>query len=171
RRMAEVMGERDGLRQVFVEAQGAGDGARDLRDFQRVGQAGAIVVFFRVYENLRFMFQAAEGFGVEDAVAVALKGRADRVGRFGALAPSRLGGFCGPGSQEVPLPLFLSFTRCRHRRKHHFLAHTLRSGYRMTRRNVNVICWPARRLWADSCNPGRLSTSCAIPTSMPQIFW
>ena len=42
RGMPEIVRERDGFRQVFVEPQGAGQRPGDLRDFQRVGQAGAV---------------------------------------------------------------------------------------------------------------------------------
>ena len=44
RRMAEVVRQGDGLGQVFVEAELPGDGAADLGDFQRVRQAGAVMV-------------------------------------------------------------------------------------------------------------------------------
>ena len=37
-RVAEVVCQGDGLDQIFVQAQRAGDGAADLRDFQRMGQ-------------------------------------------------------------------------------------------------------------------------------------
>jgi len=41
RRMAKVVGQRQRLRQILVEPQGAGDGAGDLRHLDRVGQPGA----------------------------------------------------------------------------------------------------------------------------------
>ena len=55
RRVAQVMAERDGLGQILIEAQRPGDGARDLADFQRVGQAGAVMVAFRREKDLRFL--------------------------------------------------------------------------------------------------------------------
>ena len=70
--MAEVVRERDGLGEVFVEPQGAGDAAGDGGDFYRVREACAEVVARAVEEDLRLVFEAAEGARVDDAVAIAL---------------------------------------------------------------------------------------------------
>ena len=51
RGVAEVMGERDGFREVFIEAEGAGDGARDLCHFNGVRKAGGEVVAHRGDED------------------------------------------------------------------------------------------------------------------------
>jgi hypothetical protein len=63
-----------------------GDGTRDLRDFDGVGQAIAKVVGVAAGENLGLRFQTAEGAGVNDSVAVALKIVAVGMGRFGMAA-------------------------------------------------------------------------------------
>ena len=42
--VAKIVAEGDGLGQVLVEVQGAGDGARDLHHLQCVRQAGAEVI-------------------------------------------------------------------------------------------------------------------------------
>ena len=42
--MADVVGQRQGLGQFRIEAQVCGEGAGDLRDFKRVGEAAAEVV-------------------------------------------------------------------------------------------------------------------------------
>ena len=42
--MSQIVPQRDRLRQVFVEGEGARDGAGDLRHVQRVGQAGDVVI-------------------------------------------------------------------------------------------------------------------------------
>ena len=42
--MAQVVAQGDGLGQILVQPQGASDGAGDLRDLQRVGQPGAVMV-------------------------------------------------------------------------------------------------------------------------------
>ena len=73
-RVTQVVRQADGLDQILVAAQGAGDGATDLRDFDGVRETGAIVIAFVVDEDLRLVFQAAEGGGVNDAVAVTLEG-------------------------------------------------------------------------------------------------
>ena len=87
--MAQVVGQADGFDQVFVGAQGDGDGAPDLGHFQGVGQAGAVVIALVVDEHLGFVFQAAEGGGVQDAVAVALEGGAEGGFVFGEFAAAR----------------------------------------------------------------------------------
>ncbi len=71
RRVTEVVGQGDGLGQVVVQPQGLGDGAGDLRHFQRMGEARAEVVALVRHEHLGLFLQAAEGRGVDDAVAVA----------------------------------------------------------------------------------------------------
>ena len=53
--MAQIVAERDGLGQVLIQAQCAGNCACDLRDLQRMGQAGAVVVAFRGQKDLCFL--------------------------------------------------------------------------------------------------------------------
>ncbi len=72
RRMAEIVGEGDGLGQVLVEAQAARHRARDLGDLQAVGEARAEEIPFVVDEHLRLVLEPTEGAGMDDAVAVAL---------------------------------------------------------------------------------------------------
>ena len=76
RRMAEVVGERDGLGEIGVEAHRRGERAGDLRHLQRVGQPGAVLVALVGDEHLGLLLQAPERRGVDDAVAVAGEGRA-----------------------------------------------------------------------------------------------
>jgi hypothetical protein len=101
--VAEIMGQRQGLGEVLVEHQLAGDGAGDLRHLQAVCEAGAVEVALVVHEDLGLVLQAAEGGGVHDAVAVALPGGA--AGGFGLGVEAAAGGFgahrpggegCGP---------------------------------------------------------------------------
>ena len=105
-RVAQVMRQADGLGQVFVQAQGAGDGAGDLRHLQRVGQPGAVEVALRREEDLRFLLEAAERLAVDHAVPVALEHRADGVLRLrsgpapACIAEGR------PGGKGQPLDLF-----------------------------------------------------------------
>ena len=70
--VSEVVAEGDGFGEVFVEVQGARDGAGNLADFEGVGQAGNIVVAEGRDEYLGLVLEAAECLAVEDAVAVAL---------------------------------------------------------------------------------------------------
>ena len=82
RRVAEVVGQREGLDQVFVQVERAGHRARDLRDLQAVRQPRAVMVALVVDEDLRLMDQPAERGRMDDAVAVALIDRARGAGRL-----------------------------------------------------------------------------------------
>ena len=91
-RVSKVMGQRQAFGQVFVEAQLAGDGARNLRHLQTVRQPRAIMVAFVVNKNLRLVSQTAEGCGMQDAVAIALKRTAGWTIGFCKLTPARRDG-------------------------------------------------------------------------------
>ena len=94
RRMAKVVREAQRLGQILVEAECAGDGAANLRDFEAVGQPHAIMVAVGSDEHLGLLAQAAETDRMDDPVAVALENvtRAARTRvRFGMKAAARLG--------------------------------------------------------------------------------
>ena len=76
RRMAEIVAQRDGLGEVGVELEGGGDRAGDLRHFQGMGQAGAVVIALVGDEHLGLFLETAKGRGVDDPVAVAGEGGA-----------------------------------------------------------------------------------------------
>ena len=73
RGMAEIVTHADGFDQVFVQAQCAADGPRDLGHFQRMRKAGSIVVARRSDEDLSFVHEPAKRFRVNDPVTVALE--------------------------------------------------------------------------------------------------
>ena len=98
-RVAEVVREGDGFGQVLVELQRAGDGARQLRDLDRMREPGAEQVAFVVEEHLRLVDEPAKSGRVDDAVAVALKVVARRRGRDGVAPPARSGGVAGVARQ------------------------------------------------------------------------
>ena len=58
--MAEVMGEGNRFREIFIQAKGAGDVPGDRRHFDGVGQPGAQMVAAAIEENLGFVFEATE---------------------------------------------------------------------------------------------------------------
>jgi hypothetical protein len=89
--VAEVVAHRDRLDQVLVQVEGARDGSRQRRDLERVGEPGAVVVARRRDEDLGLVLEATKGGRVEDAVAVALEGRPERVRLLGALADRAVG--------------------------------------------------------------------------------
>ena len=84
--MADVVDQGQRFGEIDVEVQRSSDGARDLGNFESVGKAVAKVVRVAAGEDLRLRFEAAEGAGVNDAVAVALKIVAVGVRRFGIAA-------------------------------------------------------------------------------------
>jgi len=76
-RMAEggvtkIMRQGERLGQVFIEPERTGDRAGDLRDFDRMGKTRAVVIPLVIDKDLGLVFQASEGSGMDDAVAVAL---------------------------------------------------------------------------------------------------
>jgi hypothetical protein len=73
RRMTQIMRERDGFDQVFIQTQIARYCASDLRDFQRMGQPRPKQIAFMIDENLRFVFQPAKSRRMNDAIAIALE--------------------------------------------------------------------------------------------------
>src|SRR5690242_7077488 len=71
--MAEIVGERQRLRQVLIQPQPSRERAGDLRDFERMGQPGAVVVALMEDKNLSFVLEAPESGGMDNAVAIAAK--------------------------------------------------------------------------------------------------
>jgi hypothetical protein len=71
--MADVVDQCERFDQIDVQSKLFGDGARNLRDFEGVGQTVAEVVGVAASEDLRFRFKAAESSGVNDAVTVPLE--------------------------------------------------------------------------------------------------
>ena len=101
RRMPEVVPERDGLGQLLVQPQHLGDAARDLRDLERVREPRAVVIARRREEHLRLVLEPPERLRVDDAVAVALKHRPDRVIRLGAQPAAALRALGRFGRKEI----------------------------------------------------------------------
>ena len=73
-RMADIVGEAERLGQILVEAERAGHGPADLRDFEAVGQADPEMVAVGRDEDLGLVAQAPERDRMDDPVAVALEG-------------------------------------------------------------------------------------------------
>ena len=76
RRVPKVVRQRQRLGEVLVQPQRAGDRAGDLRHLDRMGQPGAVEIALVVDEHLGLVLQFSKCRGVDDAVAVALPGRA-----------------------------------------------------------------------------------------------
>ena len=105
RGMAQVVRQGNGLDQIFVQSQRAGDGAAELGDLQRVRQARAEQVAFVVQEHLGFVDQTPKRRAVNDAITVALEVVARRRRIFGmAPTPAQLWAAC-VGLEHASLPL------------------------------------------------------------------
>ena len=107
--MAEIVRQANGLDQVFVAAQRPRQRAADLRHLDAVGQAIAVMVSFRVDEDLGLVFQAPEGRRVDDAVTVALEVQPVGVWRFWIVAPAAGAVVHGVGRQVGVLAAFEQF--------------------------------------------------------------
>ena len=77
--------------EVLVEAERPRDGARDLRDLERVGQPRAVVVALGGDEDLRLVLEPPERAAVHDPVAVALERRAQPAVGLGDRTPRGVG--------------------------------------------------------------------------------
>ena len=111
--MADVVNQREGFGEVGVEIQAGGDGAGDLRDFERMGQAVAKMIGEAGGEDLGFGFEAAESAGVDDAIAVAGVIVAVGMRRFRVTAAARLADIHGVGCEHDRAT---SYPDCYHRR-------------------------------------------------------
>src|SRR5205823_603855 len=76
RRVAKIVRQRHRLAEILVEPQRTAERAGDLRYFQRMRQARAVVIALVIDEDLGLVLQPPERRRMDDAVAVALKGAA-----------------------------------------------------------------------------------------------
>jgi hypothetical protein len=72
-RMANIMGKTQGLRQILIQAERAGNRPANLRDLKTVCQADTSMVTIGGNKNLRLVAQPAERNRMDDTVAVTLK--------------------------------------------------------------------------------------------------
>ncbi len=107
----EVVAEGDRLGEVFVEVERAGDGAPDLRDFERVCETRDVVVAGRGDEHLRLVLEPPKRLAVDDAVAVPLILGAHVGRRLRPCASARLDDAHRAGREEL-LSLFEARAHC-----------------------------------------------------------
>ena len=74
RGVSKIVSQSDGLGEVFIKEQGACHGTGNLAHFEGMRQPCAVMIAFGCEEDLRFPLEPAKRFGVDDAVAVPLKG-------------------------------------------------------------------------------------------------
>ena len=73
--MAKIMGEGQGLNQIFVQLQPASDATADLGNFQGMSQTGPVVIAFMIDKNLGFVLQAPESGTMDNSVTITFIGR------------------------------------------------------------------------------------------------
>jgi hypothetical protein len=112
----KIVRQRDGLGQVLIQAQGAGQAAGHGGHFDGVGQPRAQMIARAVEENLRLVFQPAKGARMDDAVAVALIFSAPQRRRLRDDATAGFAAQLRVGRQDLPLPLLKFFLGTRHGR-------------------------------------------------------
>ncbi len=97
RRMAEVVGKRQGFGQVLVEAEPARQRTRDLGHFQRMGEPRAEMVALVGNEDLRLVLEPAKGGRMDHPVAVAAEFVASRGRLLGMQTAARTRRIGRPG--------------------------------------------------------------------------
>src|SRR5690606_6089794 len=89
RSMAQVMRQRDGLGEVFMQTQVAGQRTGNLRDLYAVCQPCAEQITFVIDENLGFVLKQPEGIAMDDTITIALEGIASHGRGLGVQTPTR----------------------------------------------------------------------------------
>ena len=102
----QVVAQGDGLGQVLVEAQGAGDGPGHLLHLQGVGEPGPVVVAQRRHEHLGLVLEPAKGLAMEDPVPIPHEAGADLAGLDLPGPPPGIFGQGGIGRERLLLPGF-----------------------------------------------------------------
>ena len=100
RRMAEVVGQAQGLGQIFVQAERARDRPPDLRDLQAVRQAHPVMIAVGRDEDLRLVTKPPEGDRMDQPVAVALENIAWAARAAAVLGVEPAAGSFGTGGNE-----------------------------------------------------------------------
>src|SRR5262249_34404844 len=96
---------------LFVQAQHLRNRARDLRDLERVRQARAVMIPGWRKEHLGLVLQPAEGFAVDDAIAIALKRRPHVVLGLWSQSPLGIGALRRLRGQQPALARFELFAQ------------------------------------------------------------
>ncbi len=79
-RMPKIMNQRHAFGQILVEPQARASARAIWATLDRMGEPRAVMIAIGGDEDLRLVFQATEGSGVDDPVAVALEVGAGRAG-------------------------------------------------------------------------------------------
>ena len=114
RRMPEVVRERNGLGEIGVEAERAGNVPGTGGHFNRVREPRAEMIAGAAEKNLRLVFEPAEGARMNHAVTVALVLRAPDRRNFLVLATARVAAELGVRCEKLAFELFEFLAGARH---------------------------------------------------------
>ena len=98
--VAEVVPQGDGLRQILIEGEAAGDGAGDLGDIEGVREPRHVVVPVGREKDLRLILEAQERFGIDNSIPVPLEIGAHGTRPLLPKPPPRVFGELGVGREE-----------------------------------------------------------------------
>jgi hypothetical protein len=101
--------ESDRVGEGDIEPRGAGNGRRNLRHLERVGEARPLVVVGRD-EDLRLAGETPEGRRVKNAIAIPLETGPHRIGILLDAPRAGAEGASGSGSEETGLQLLALLT-------------------------------------------------------------
>ena len=73
--VSQVVRQRQGFGQVFVQLESPGNRSRNLSGLEGVCQAGSVMVALVIDEDLSFVLETPKSGGVNDPIAIALKFR------------------------------------------------------------------------------------------------
>ena len=110
-RVAEIVGQGDRFRQIFIEGKGPGDGPANGGNFNRMGQPRSQVIAGAVQKNLGFVFEPPKCARMNDPGAVALKFSPIGVALLRIFSSSRFTGLLRERSQGRSFGRFHLLTR------------------------------------------------------------
>lgn len=103
--MADIVQQREGLDQIFVEAQGPSDGSGQRCNFMRVGQSRSVVIPHVPGEDLHLATQTPKRRTVKDPIAIPLEGPSIPMLRLVVLPSRRVDRVHGEGCKQMTFPL------------------------------------------------------------------
>jgi len=104
--MAQVVGERNCFREVFVQSQRTRDCAADGGHLDGMSQAGAQMITGPIQEDLRFVLEPAKGSRMNDPRAIALKFCTVRMAGLRIFSAARIAGSLGKRRKHGALRRF-----------------------------------------------------------------
>jgi hypothetical protein len=109
RGMSQIVRQRDGFREIFVEPECSRDRPANRRDLDGMGQAGTQMVACPIQKNLRLVFHPSKRTRMDNAGAIALKFCAIGVSRLRVFPSARFPRFFRKRRKHCALGCFHFF--------------------------------------------------------------